>query len=108
MGSGKFDIRPDSLLAAAAKFDRSAQDLARAIEALQARVLGAGSPWGRDELGSIFAEAYVECSDAGLQAMAHLAGQLGSIAEGLQAMGQNLADADQAGVATFDQTASGL
>jgi uncharacterized protein YukE len=108
MGSGKFDIRPDSLLAAAAKFDRSAQDLAQAIETLQARVLGSGSPWGRDELGSIFAEAYVECSDVGLQAMAHLAGQLESIAEGLQAMGQNLADADQAGTAMFDQTASGL
>ena len=108
MGSGKFDIRPDSLLAAAAKFDRSAQDLAQAIEALQSRVMGSGSPWGKDELGSIFAEAYVECSDVGLQAMAHLAEQLGSIAEGLQAMGQNLSNADQAGTAMFDQTAPGL
>lgn len=108
MGSGKLDIRPDSLLAAAAKFDRSAQELAQAIEALQSRVLGSGSPWGKDELGSIFAEAYVECSDVGLLAMAHLAEQLGSIAVGLQAMGQNLSTADQAGVAIFDQTASGL
>src|SRR4029077_2789893 len=108
MGSGRFDIRPDSLLAAAAKFDRPAQDLAQAIEALQSRVLGSGSPWGKDELGSIFAEAYVECSDVGRQAMEHLAEQLGSIAVGLQTMGQNLTNADQAGTAMFDQTASGL
>jgi uncharacterized protein YukE len=108
MGSGKLDIRPDSLLAAAARFDRSSQDLARAIETLQARVLGAGTPWGRDELGSVFAEAYVECSDLGLQAMAHLAGQLAGIAEGLQAMGQNLTTAEGAGQSAFDQTASGL
>lgn len=102
MSSGKFDIRPDSLLSAASKFDRSSQDLEQAIQTLQARVLGTGMPWGRDELGSLFAEAYVECSDLGLQAMVHLAGQLGSIAEGLQAMGQNLSTADAAGKAMFD------
>lgn len=108
MGSGRFDIRPESLLAAAQKFDRSSQELAQAVQDLQARVMGAGSPWGNDELGSVFAEAYVECSNMGLQAMQHLADQLGGIAQGLQAMGQNLTNADQAGKAVFDQGASGL
>ena len=108
MASGKFDIRPDSLLAAAQKFESSAEEMAQAIQTLQAKVLGAGSPWGHDELGSVFAEAYTECSVMGLQAMAHLADQLASIAEGLNSMGQNLTATDQSGKAVFDQTASGL
>lgn len=108
MGSGQFDIRPESLLGAAQKFGRSSDELAQAVEALQAKVLGAGTPWGRDELGSIFAEAYVEVSGVGLQAMQHLADQLASIADGLQAMGQNLTAADDSGKSVFDQTASGL
>jgi hypothetical protein len=40
--------------------------------------------------------------------MQHLAEQLASISEGLQAMGQNLTAADQAGQTTFDQMRSGL
>jgi uncharacterized protein YukE len=108
MASGKFDVRPESLSSAAQRFARSSDELARAIQTLQAKTLGAGSPWGHDELGSIFAEAYVECSSLGLQAMAHLADQLGGIAEGLQAMSQNLTATDQAGQSTFDQAASGL
>lgn len=108
MGSGQFDIRPESLLGAAQKFGRSSDELAQAVQALEARVLGAGTPWGRDELGSIFAEAYVEVSGVGLQAMAHLADQLASIAEGLQQMGRNLDTADQAGQTTFEQIQSSL
>jgi uncharacterized protein YukE len=108
MGSGKFNIRPESLLGASRQFQRSSDELAQAIQALQARVLGAGSPWGRDEMGSIFAEAYTECSAMGLQAMQHLSDQLSTIAEGLQAMEQNLTSADQAGQTAFDQTGAGL
>ena len=80
----------------------------QAIETLQARVLGAGSPWGRDEMGSIFAEAYVECSAMGLQSMQHLAEQLASIAEGLQSMGQNLESADTSAQTTLEQIQSNL
>ncbi|HAC45283.1 MAG TPA: hypothetical protein DCF65_04360, partial [Chloroflexi bacterium] len=61
-----------------------------------------------DEIGSVFAEAYAECSAMGLQAMQHLADQLASIAEGLQQMGQNVESADQAGQTAFDQIRSGL
>ncbi len=108
MGSGQFNIRPESLVSASQQFQRSGDELAQAIQTLQARVLGAGAPWGRDEMGSVFAEAYAECSSMGLQAMQHLADQLASIAEGLQQMGQNLESADQAGQTAFDQTRSGL
>lgn len=108
MASGQFRIRPESLIAAADDFQRSSDDLAQAIQTLQAAVLGAGSPWGRDEIGSVFAEAYAECSSMGLQAMQHLADQLASIAEGLQQMGQNVDSADQAGQSAFDQIRSGL
>jgi len=108
MGSGQFNIQPESLLAASQRFERSSEELAKAILALQSKVLGAGSPWGHDEMGSVFAEAYTECSGMGLQAMEHLAEQLASIAEGLQAMGQNLTATDQAGQTTFDQARSGL
>jgi uncharacterized protein YukE len=108
MGSGQFNIRPDSLVGASQQFNGCSEELAQAIQTLQAKVLGAGSPWGHDEMGSIFAEAYTECSSMGLQAMQHLADQLASIAEGLQQMGQNLESADQAGQTTFDQTRSRL
>jgi uncharacterized protein YukE len=108
MGSGKFNVRPESLLGASRQFQRSSDELAQAIQKLQARVLGGGSPWGRDEMGSIFAEAYTECSAMGLQAMQHLADQLSTIAEGLQAMKQNLSAAEEAGQTTFDETGAGL
>jgi uncharacterized protein YukE len=108
MGSGQFNIRPESLLAASQRFERSSEELAQVIQTLQSKVLGAGSPWGHDEMGSVFAEAYTECSGVGLQAMQHLAEQLASIAEGLQAMGHNLTSTDQAGQTAFDQTRSGL
>ena len=108
MSSGQFRIRPESLTGASAQFQRSSDELAQAIQTLQAKVLGAGSPWGRDEIGSVFAEAYAECSSMGLQAMQHLADQLASIAEGLQHMGQNVESADQAGQTAFDQIRSGL
>lgn len=108
MGSGQFNIRPESLAAASRRFQSSSEELAQAIETLQARVLGAGSPWGRDEIGSVFAEAYAECSTIGMQAMEHLAGQLAGIAEALQQMGQNLESADQAGQNAFDQFRSNL
>jgi uncharacterized protein YukE len=44
----------------------------------------------------------------GLQAMQHLAGQLTSISEALQQMGQNLEAADQSSQTTFDQFRSKL
>jgi uncharacterized protein YukE len=108
MGTGQFNIRPESLAGASRRFRSSSEDLDRAIQSLQARVLGAGSPWGHDEIGSVFAEAYTECSTMGLQAMQHLATQLGSIAEALLQMGQNLESADQAGQNAFDQFRSNL
>jgi uncharacterized protein YukE len=108
MGSGQFNVGPESLVGASRQFQSSSDELAQAIQSLQARVLGAGSPWGRDEIGSVFAEAYAECSSMGLQAMRHLADQLASIAEGLQQMGQNVESADQAVKPAFDQTRSGL
>src|SRR6266851_2056763 len=108
MSSGQLRIRPESLLAASNRFQRSGDELAQAIQTLQANVLGAGSPWGHDEIGSVFADAYAECSSMGLQAMQHLADQLASIGEGLQQMGQNVESADQAGQTAFDQIRSGL
>lgn len=108
MGSRQFNIRPATLVNAAQRFESSSQELEQAIQTLQARVLGTNSPWGRDELGSVFAEAYTECSNMGLRAMLHLSGQLSSISEALQQMGQNLESADQAGQTTFDQFRSKL
>jgi len=109
MGSREFNIRPDTLARASQQFLNSSDELAQAIQTLQAKVLGTGgSPWGQDELGSLFAETYTAVSGTGLQAMQHLASQLASIAEGLQQMGQNLESADQTNETTFDQFRSKL
>src|SRR5712692_8642537 len=107
MASGQFRIRPESLIGASEQFQRSSAELAQAIQTLQAKVLGAGSPWGRDEIGSVFAEAYAECSSMGLQAMQHLADQLASIADGLKHMCHYVYSADKPGHTADDHIRSG-
>jgi uncharacterized protein YukE len=108
MDSKQFNIWPATLADAAQRFQNSSEELEHAIQTLQNRVLGAGSPWGRNEIGSVFAEAYAECSTMGLQAMQHLAGQLTSIAEAIQQIGQNIESTDLAAQTGFDQFRSKL
>jgi uncharacterized protein YukE len=101
--ANEFEISPASLETAAQGLQQSGEDFASAVEKLKARVLGAGSPWGNDETGTMFGSVYTECTEVGMQALDHTAELLGSIATSLQQMAQNVQSHDQGAAAGFDK-----
>src|SRR5579859_2660807 len=105
--AGDFSIDPKSLDAAALRMQRCSDDFAAAVQKLSGRVLGAGSPWGNDPMGTIFAEAYTECTGAGLQALAHLGDVMGSVAVGLAKMAESTRVTDQSASTAMDGMLNG-
>ena len=101
--SGGFRVSPDSLKTAAQRTQRAAEDLAAATEKLRSRVLGAGSPWGGDEMGTVFASAYTEGTQLGLEVLGDLAQHLEEMATSLAQMSENTQATDDANAAGFDQ-----
>lgn len=99
---GDFSIDPKSLDAAALQMQRCSVDYLAAVQKLSGQVLGAGSPWGNDPMGTIFAEAYAECSGAGLQALAHLGDMIESVAVGLAKMAETTQSTDQSASTAMD------
>jgi hypothetical protein len=100
---GEFRVSPDSLLTAARQTQRSAEDLAAATEKLKSRVLGAGSPWGSDEMGTVFASVYTEGTQLGLEVLNELAQHLAEMAASLAQMSENHLATDEANAAGFKQ-----
>jgi uncharacterized protein YukE len=98
-----FRVSPDSLLTAAQQTQRCADDLKAATEKLRSRVLGAGSPWGGDEMGTVFAAAYTECTHLGLEVLSDLSQHLEGMAASLAQMSENTQATDEANAAGFDQ-----
>lgn len=90
-----FEIIPGSLESASAGLNRSADDHAVAVQQLQSRILGAGSPWGSDEIGSMFGPVYEEVSQLGIQALTTLTEGMRGTAEGLAAMARTTQQTDQ-------------
>jgi uncharacterized protein YukE len=102
-GLSGFKISPDSVRAASQQTHRNAADLAAATERLRSKVLGAGSPWGADEMGTTFAAAYTEGTHLGLAVLGDLARQLEDMATSLAQMSENTQAADEANAAGFKQ-----
>jgi uncharacterized protein YukE len=100
---GEFRISPDSLLTAAQQTQRVAEALAAATEKLRSRVLGAGSPWGGDEMGTVFASVYTEGTQLGLEVLGDLAQHLQDMAAGLAQMSEDTQATDEANAAGFKQ-----
>jgi uncharacterized protein YukE len=100
---GEFRVSPESLLAAAQQTQRLAVDLAAATEKLRSRVLGAGSPWGGDEMGTLFAAAYTQGTQLGLEVLNDLAQHLAEMAGSLAQMSENTKATDEANAAGFKQ-----
>ena len=101
--SDGFRVSPDSLLTAAQQTQRVAADLAAATEKLRSRVLGAGSPWGGDEMGTVFASVYTEGTHLGLEVLGDLAQHLQDMASSLAQMSENTQATNEANAAGFDQ-----
>jgi hypothetical protein len=89
-----FSIRPESVDEASKAILRGQQDLQAALEKLRAGV--SGGIGSGDEVGSVFQAAYAEVTQMGLDALAHLDGQLGATAEGLRQMSSNTTATDEA------------
>ena len=100
---GELRISPVSLRSAAQQTQRAADDLAAATEKLRSRVLGAGSPWGGDEMGTVFASVYTEGTQLGLEVLNELAQHLAEMAASLAQMSENTLAADEANAAGFKQ-----
>ena len=100
---GDFRISPESLRAASVQTRRHAQDLSAATEKLRSRVLGAGSPWGSDEMGTVFATAYTECTLMGLGVLTDMGLHLEEMASSLAQMSDNTQSTDEANAAGFKQ-----
>jgi uncharacterized protein YukE len=101
--AGNFRISPESLRAASQQTRTHAQDLTAAAEKLRSRVLGAGSPWGADEMGTVFATAYTECTQMGLVVLTDLGRHLEEMATSLAQMSDNTQATDEANAAGFNQ-----
>lgn len=97
-----FEISPQSLLTGAQRMQRAGEDLLGAVQRLQGQVLGGGSPWGDDELGSIFAETYTTCTQSGLQALSHLAAVLDSVGTALAREADNTRSMDEKAASGMD------
>lgn len=100
---GEFRIGPGSLRAASQQTRRYAQDLTAAAEKLRSKVLGAGSPWGGDEMGTTFAAAYTECTQMGLGVLSELGQHLEEMATSLAKMADSTQATDEANAAGFKQ-----
>jgi uncharacterized protein YukE len=98
-----FRISPEALQAASQSTLKCAEDLAVATEKLRSKVLGAGSPWGADEMGTVFAAAYTECTQLGLGVLSDLGQHLAEMATSLAQMAENTQAADEANAAGFKQ-----
>jgi hypothetical protein len=101
--AGDFRISPESLRAASEQTHRYAADLAAAAEKLRSKVLGAGSPWGADEMGTVFATAYTECTQMGLGVLSDLGRHMEEMAAGLAQMSESTQATDEANAAGFKQ-----
>jgi uncharacterized protein YukE len=100
--AGDFRISPQSMRTGAQGMQRAAEDLRSAVVRLQGQVEGAGSPWGADELGSVFGETYTVVTQNGLQALAHLGDVLESVAAGLAREAENTQTTDERAAAAMD------
>ncbi len=92
---------PD-LQRAGARLADNASRLTEAVDQLAARAEGAGSPWGGDEFGTVFAVAYTAVTTQALDRFGALAARLGELGDAFQTMAANLGDADDDSTARLD------
>jgi hypothetical protein len=104
---GEFSIDPELLRAASEAMRRYVDEFNSNVQTLSAKVTGAGSPWGDDEMGSLFGTAYNEATQLGFQALNHVTDLFSGMADALAKVGEVLQAADQGQSQTFDQQPTG-
>lgn len=101
-------IVPQSLESASQGLTRSADDHAAAVQKLQSRITGAGSPWGSDEIGSLFGPAYDEVCRLAIEALNTLTEGVRGTGDGLAAMAGNTQQTDQDAATEFGNLGTAL
>lgn len=91
-----FDVEPPSIREAASTWRREEPRLGAAVERLRSTLNGLGQPWGDDEPGRAFAGRYEPSARELLTVIERLAGGLGSVAAGLDAMAGRYERAEEA------------
>lgn len=94
-----FSIHPADVLAAAPNFTTQSDKLKEAVTNLEGTLTGLGSPWGADDQGKKFADAYTPQHTALVKSLGVLVQGLASVHLGLEAMAGNHQGADAAAAA---------
>lgn len=90
------DFDPDHVRQCGTKISDGGADLSRAAGRLRADVTGAGSPWGGDEFGTVFAAAYTSVTDLALDKYEELATRLTEAGDDLRIMADDVEGTDRA------------
>ena len=86
MGVGGTEADPAQIRDAGHGIELSAQELAAAIQALQAELAGHGAPWGDDDIGSLIGGVYQAIVEIAMECLGMNAEDIAGFAEGVQAM----------------------
>ncbi|GAA1966569.1 WXG100 family type VII secretion target [Kitasatospora viridis] len=92
-GSG-FSVHPADILTAAPDFTTQSDRLKSAVTNLESTLKGLGSPWGADDQGKKFGDAYNPQHTALVKSLGVLVQGLASVHLGLESMAGNHQGAD--------------
>lgn len=94
MGSGQFNVHPDSIDGAAPKFSQASADVAHALSTLKAAISGDAAAIGHDTPGQRFGSGYFPNKQKILEGIDQLIKGLQSVDPALRAMAANYSGAD--------------
>lgn len=93
------DFDPDHVRQCGTKIGDRGADLSQAVGRLRADVTGAGSPWGSDEFGTVFAAAYTSVTNLALDKYEELATRLTEAGDDLRIAADDVEGTDQGNAA---------
>ena len=93
------DFDPAHVRQCGTEVGRHGDDLTEAVGRLRAEVTGAGSPWGGDEFGTLFAAAYTSITDLALNKYGELATRLTGVGDDLRVVADEVEATDQGNAA---------
>lgn len=96
-----FTVEPESLTTSAQNLQTVAESLNSAVTDVST-TLGANSPWGGDDAGTLFGMAYVALLGHALEAMQSHVEKVFVSAQGVMSMAQTYGEAEQGLKRSFD------
>jgi len=108
MTSGELLFDGAALMSAAQEINAAGESLATDLDGLSSTVSGSGNPWGADEPGSAFGQAYALVLGHALETLGSHVQLLATAAQGLVAWAETTTAAEQANTAGIEQIGSQL